>query len=160
MNKIQRTFNKYIGSGLLVIFAIIGICNFNSYGIAWDEPTQRAIGYISWGYVLRMNDKLPTFYDRDYGVAFEMPLVALEKALLIDNHQAFEAHRMRHLASHLFFLIGAFFCFLLVDYLYKNKSLAALAFLFIVLHPRLYAHSFFNSKDIPFMSMFFICFYQ
>ncbi len=159
MNRIRQTLNKYIGSGLLAIFTIIGIWNFSSYGIAWDEPTQRAIGYMSWGYVLRMNDKLPTFYDRDYGVAFEMPLVALEKALLIDNHQAYEAHRMRHLASHLFFLIGAFFCFLLVDYLYRSKWLAALAFLFIVLQPRLYAHSFFNSKDIPFMSMFFICFY-
>lgn len=65
---------------------------------------------------------------------------------------------MRHLVNHLFFLLSAFIFFLLIDYLYNNKLLATIGFLLLVVNPLIYGHSFFNSKDIPCLSMFIICF--
>ena len=70
-----------------------------------------------------------------------------------------QAILIRHFTTHIFFLISALFAYRLVYFLYKNKTLAVIAFFLIVLHPRLYAHSFFNSKDIPFLSMFIISLY-
>jgi hypothetical protein len=43
--------------------------------------------------------------------------------------------------------------------MYNNRLLSGLAFLFLVLHPVIYAHSFFNSKDVPFLSVMIIGFY-
>jgi len=149
--------NNYLGYLLLIVFITLGILNYDKYGISWDEPAQRAIGYVSGGYVLKNDKHLLTYVDRDYGPIFEMSLVAIEKILYLKDTR--DIYLMRHLVGHLFFLTCAFFCFLLVDFLYKNKLLASTAFLLIVLHPKLYAHSFFNSKDIPFASFFFPFFY-
>ena len=66
---------------------------------------------------------------------------------------------LRHFITHLFFLIAAVFAYKSVYFIYKNKTLAVIAFFLFVLHPRLYGHSFFNSKDIPFLSMFMVSLY-
>ena len=53
----------------------------------------------------------------------------------------------RHYATHLFWLGGGFACFLLARRLFGSGPLALLAMLLFLLHPRLYAHAFFNSND-------------
>jgi hypothetical protein len=59
---------------------------------------------------------------------------------------------MRHLANHLFFLLAALGGYVLFYRLFRNKLLACLGFVMLVFSPRIYAHSFFNCKDIPFLS--------
>ena len=149
--------HKYLGLILFVIALIIGVLTYDSYGLSWDDGMQRGTGTVNYNYMFQNDDQLLTWSDRDYGPAYEVLLIVGEKKLgLTDTH---EIYLFRHLATHILFLIGALFCFFLVDLLYKNKMLAALAFLMIVLHPRLYAHSFINTKDIPFLAMFFVSFY-
>ncbi|MBL4734504.1 MAG: glycosyltransferase family 39 protein [Flavobacteriales bacterium] len=148
---------RHLGVILLFTMCVIALFSFDEYGIGWDELRQRETGMINWRYIFSDDPGLLTYQDRDYGVAFELPLVMIEKTFNLTDTR--DVYLMRHLVTHLFFLLGAFFCFKLVDFLYQNKLLATVAFLLIVLHPRLYAHSFFNSKDIPFMSMFVICLY-
>ncbi|MBU0528677.1 glycosyltransferase family 39 protein, partial [bacterium] len=114
-------------------------------------------GTITFDYILSHNQKLLEHSDRDYGVAFELLLIIIEKLLKLSDFR--DIYLMRHLVTHLFFLLGAFFCYKLVDFLYKNKRMATIGFLFIVLHPVICTNSFFNSKDIPFMAMFQICLY-
>ena len=92
-----------------------------------------------------------------YGVGFELPLIFIEKGLGLNNDRSI--YYMRHLAGHLFFLFAAFLFFFLIDYLYKNKLLAALGFLLLVANPLIYSHSFYDSKDVPFLSMYVICYY-
>src|SRR5690554_4886050 len=148
---------NYLGFILFGAALLIGILTYHSYGLSWDDGMQRGTGVENYKYVFENDPSLLTWVDRDYGPAFELLLVIGEKRLeLTDMH---DIYFFRHLVTHIFFLIGALFCFFLVDLLYKNKVLAAMAFLMIVLHPRLYAHSFFNTKDIPFLAMFFISFY-
>jgi hypothetical protein len=153
----QEFATKYSGLALLLFMSAIALLSFKGYGLAWDEPMQRETGLVNYQYVFSDNQDLLTWKDRDYGPAFELPLIAIEKVLNPDNTRT--VFLTRHLATHLFFLMGAFFCFLLIDLLYKNKLLATIGFFMIVLQPRLYAHSFFNSKDIPFMAMFLVSFY-
>jgi hypothetical protein len=150
-------FKKHIGLVLFLIMSTIAIFSYDEYGIGWDEINQRQIGTVNYNYVFSGNQELLTFFDRDYGVAFELPLILIEKAFNLTDTRS--VYLMRHLVTHLFFLLGAFFCFKLIDLLYKDKLLATIGFLLITLHPCLYSHSFFNTKDIPFMSMFIICLY-
>ncbi len=149
--------NQHIGILLLLIMLFIGIVTFDRYGVSWDEPMSRTNGLINCAYIFSDDTRLLTWQDRDYGVAFEVPLVVIEKALNLNDIR--HIYLLRHLMTHLFFLISALYLFLLIDYLYKNKLLATIGFFLLVLNPVIYAHSFFNSKDIPFLSMFIICFY-
>ena len=147
---------------ILVLFAAAGAAVVGDYGVSVDVDGQRRIAAANLEYVLGDDDalsahNLPAPHDRYYGVAFEAPLLLAERALGLDDSRT--AYLLRHYAAHLFWLCGGFACFLLARRLFGSGPLALLAMLLFLLHPRLYAHAFFNSKDVPFLSMFMIALY-
>ena len=142
----------------LAIFAAVGIAVLDDYGVAHDETTQQRIGAASLDYLLGYEYAIIDDHsDRYYGVAFEIPLAAVERLFGAENTRAI--YLSRHLLTHLFFLAAGFFAWLLAYRLFGNRLVALLAMLIFLLHPRLYAHSFFNSKDLPFLSMFMVALY-
>ena len=142
----------------LAAFAIVGVFIFDDYGIGWDEDDQRTIGYASFNYILGDEDALLTHRAiRYYGVAFEIPLIAVERLLRLEDPR--DIFLTRRLIAHVFFLAGGFFAWLLAYRLFGSRLIALLAMLLFLLHPRIYAHSFINSKDVPFLSAFMIALY-
>ncbi len=141
----------------LAAFALAGIAVLDDYGVQADEKWQRFLGQAAIDYALGDGGALPVSPDRYYGVAFEAPLVLVERLLGLTDSRA--VYLSRHLLTHLFFLTGGYFCYLLAYRLFGDRRLALFALLLFLLHPRLYAHSFFNSKDIPFLAMFMIGLY-
>ena len=147
------------GSILCALFLLAGLVLAGDYGILSSEETQRQNARANLDYILGQADGIETFYyhDRVYGVAFELPLLLAEGALgLTDNHQI---HRLRLTLTHLFFILGGYFCYRLAYHIFNNRLIALLALLIFLLHPRIYAHSLFNSKDLPFLSLFAITLY-
>lgn len=154
----------------LTLFLAAGLAVLDDYGVTTDEGTQRYLAIRNLGHVLNAREILAQDETRFYGVAFEflpmlVDLVFLQpdlelrdKVLLIEQALELEDSRAiylsRHLLTHLFFLVGGLFVYLLALRLFRSRLLALLAALLFLLHPRLYAHSFFNSKDIPFLVMF------
>ncbi len=138
----------------LALFLTVGLAVLDDYGVTTDEGYQRTLAIQNLDYVLRASSAFPQNHDKLYGVAFEAPLVLVERALGLKDSRAI--YLSRHLLTHLFFLVGGFFAYLLALRLFRNRWLALLAALLFLLHPRLYAHSFFNSKDIPFLAAFVI----
>jgi hypothetical protein len=63
---------------------------------------------------------------------------------------------MRHLVVFLMFWLGSVFFFLLCRHELKSWKLGILGSTLLILSPRIFAHAFYNSKDIPFMCMFII----
>jgi hypothetical protein len=88
------------------------------------------------------------------GTAFELPLTYLQH--WVQPSHIHKLYEMRHLVTHLFFLIAVFCGYVLSLRLFKAQWVACLAFVMLAFQPRLYAHSFFNSKDLPFLSAFLI----
>lgn len=153
----QLTRSRYAPGILLFIIAvIIGLFSYKDYGISWDEIAQRNMGWVNYNYIVHNDPQLNTFIDRDHGVAFELPLIMIEKILNLTDSR--DVYFMRHFVTHLFFLIGGLFGYILAYRLFKNNLIACLCFIMLVFHPRLYAHSFFNTKDIPLLTMFTISF--
>ena len=142
---------------MLVVFGLLGVWVLDDYGVSVDTRIQRDLAFHNLDYVLGNVESLKQDYHKFYGVAFELPLLLTEIALGLDDIR--DIYLTRHLLSHLFFLTGGFFCYLLAYRLFESRLLAVLALLLFLLHPRIYAHSFFNSKDVPFLSMFMICLY-
>lgn len=159
MNKqtFTKLINKHLGLILFCIMLIIALISFKKYGVSWDESMQHETGIISYNYVFSNDSALLTWHDREYGVAFELPLIMLEKIFHLTDKR--DIYLMRHLVTHLFYLLGCYFIFLIINSLYKNKLLASIGFFLLILHPRIYSHSFFNTKDLPFLSMYIIVIY-
>ena len=140
----------------VAVFALAGIAVVDDFGVSWDEELSRTYAPRVIDYVLGVRD-LPNYVSRYYGVAFEMPLLLVERLLGLTDSR--DVYLMRHLLTHLCFLTGALFCWLLAYRLFGNRWLALFALLLFLLHPRLYGHSFYNDRDIPFLAAFMIALY-
>ena len=141
----------------LTLFLVVGLAVLDDYGVSIDETTQRRIAranldYLANGGIVRFLTELRTDSDKFYGAALEAPMLLAERAFGLDDARGI--HALRHLLTHLCYLTGGLFVYLLARRLFRNRALAVIAMLVFLLHPRLYAHSFFNSKDIPFLAMF------
>ena len=144
-----------------LLFAAVGVAVVDDYGIGWNADAQRRIAEQNLAYIMgdrdALSSRLDHTADRYYGIAFELPLLLAERLLGLTDSR--DIYLSRHLLTHLFFIAGGFFCGLLAWRMFNNRWLALLAMLLFLLHPRLYAHSFFNSKDIPFLALFVISLY-
>ena len=145
---------KGLALGVWALFLITGLAIVDDYGVSWDTGTQRSIAIDTVNYVLHDDPTLlRRAADRFYGAAFEAPLLLLtERALSLEDPR--HVYLARHVLTHLFFLIGGFCCYLLALRLCGDRLVALLVMLLFLLSPRLYAHSFFNSKDPVFASAF------
>ena len=140
---------------LCVIFLIVGLGVLDDYGISWDEEEYRQATKKSFQAVISgTGTGLPKDDVQYYGTAFQWSLLLVERFLGLSDSRTI--YLTRHALGHLFFLLGGLGCYLLAYRLFHNRLLAGFALLLFLLHPRLYAHSFFNGQDIPFASMFML----
>ena len=151
--KINQKLAPYLPGILLFLLAlIVSLITYKEYGMGWDEPTMRGPGLLNFNYMMHgSNDLFKKDVDNHHGAAYELVLIFIEKGLRLKDSR--DIYEMRHIVTHIFFLLSAFCAYVLTLRLFKDKWLASLSFLMIVLNPRLYGHSFINSKDIPFMCM-------
>ncbi len=133
-----------------------------------DEVTHRRMAIANANYIatgstdgLHHRDHRGGLYHRDhryYGVAFDMSLLLLvERAFGLQDSR--HIYLTRHLIMHLFFIAGAFVCGMLAYRTLGSRWAALFAMLMFLLHPRMYAHAFFNVKDIPFAVVLLIALY-
>ena len=145
------------------LFLLVGALALNDYVPAWvDMRAQRAVGHATLDHLgdgEHAFDRLDSAHDRYYGAVFEAPLALVERLLGLEDSLDWDVYRVRFLLTHLFFLAGGGFCYLLALRLFGSRALALLALALFLLHPRLYAHSFINSKDIPFLVAFMVSLY-
>ena len=140
-----------------IVLAAAGAIVLDDYGVPSDEVQQRRIAETNWRYIAR-GAELRNFqiaHNRYYGVAFELPALLAEKALGLDDMR--HVYLLRHAAVHILFLAGALCCALLARRMTGSTFAALLALALFALQPRLYAHAFFNSKDVPALALFAIC---
>ena len=169
---VRRALGRHWGAlGALALFLLAGLSVIDDYGVMMDEAIQRSNIASTMGYVtgkgftgfdfpasISLDDLVERIPDLAlYGSAFEAPLFLAGKIFGIEAERG--VHLSRHLLTHLFFLSGGFFAYLLAYRLSGNRIIALAALTLFLLHPRLYAHSFFNSKDIPFVVLFIISLY-
>ena len=143
--------------GILALALLLGVAAVDDYGVWGDTYAQSAIGEATLRHLAgeRGLNLLWPPEIRLYGPIFETPLAVIERILGRDDSR--RIFLSRYLLSHLFFLAAGFAGYLLALRMFGSRWLALFALLLFLLHPRIYAHSFFNSKDMPFLAMFMIC---
>ena len=143
------------------LFAVAGIAVLDDYGVFWDETDHRRIAvthadYIATGDISSISQDHDIAH-RYYGMALDIPLLLVERAFGLRDTR--DIYLTRHLIMYLFFIAGGFACGMLAYRMLGSRWVALLAMLMFLLHPRLYAHSFFNVRDVPFAAMLLIALY-
>lgn len=136
----------------LVLFLAAGLAVLDDYGVALDENLHRNVWAQTLRYIQGDRGALPSDHHKFYGTAFQAPLSLVERAFGLEDGRG--VYLFRHLFTHLFYLSGGIFAYLLARGLFGARPLALIAMLLFLLHPRLYAHSFINGQDSPFFVMF------
>ena len=143
--------------GILALALLLGVVAADDYGVWADTLDMRAIGEATLRHLAGESGftLIPAPEVRLYGPIFEAPLALVERILGRDDSRSI--YLFRYLLTHLFFLISGFAGYLLAWRMFGNRWLALFVLLLFLLHPRIYANSFFNPKDMPFLAMFMIC---
>lgn len=153
------------------VFLLLGISIVPNYGVSTDEWNNRLNGAVSFKYiygilspekamadpVLKDIPPLHEFYDRDYGVVFDLPLFTVEWLFGLTGTSA--SVYLRHYFIFLLFFAATVFFYRLLYSRFRSVWISLTGVLFLVLCPRIFAHAFFNIKDLAFLSIFLIGFY-
>lgn len=181
IKKINTSFEIKPSLVVLTFFSIYFVCGLfvvPDYGISWDESAERMHGFISGNYILEkilptdlysklLNQTINTKFshlenieipkllehsDRAYGVFLELPLAFLET--LIKFEEIKNVYLFRHYVIFIIFYISIIYFYKYLNFFFKNKYLALIGCISLILCPRIFSQSFYNSKDIIFLSFF------
>jgi 4-amino-4-deoxy-L-arabinose transferase-like glycosyltransferase len=140
-----------------VLLLLTGLLIFKDYGICWDEPVHEWRGRAFLNYVLHGDQRLiENRVERNYGTFPDIILAVIQK---LAKHDSRTQYLIRHLIFFLIFCLGVWFFFLIGSKIFGRWEIALLGCLMLVLSPRIFAHSFYNPKDIPLMTAVIVAFY-
>ena len=156
-----------------VAYLLVGLFTYKDYGISIDEVAERTTGAVTlhhldekYGTHLLKNTpnfegfrqiKFEEYPDRIYGVLFTAPAVYLEGLLNIGaNGDMGEIYRFRHLLNFIVVYLGTIAVYLLAARRFSDWRWGLLCSLMLILSPRFFAESFYNSKDLVLMAFFAI----
>ena len=154
----------------LIIFLGLGIYSSINIGITHDEFHDYYVYESNKNYIL--NKFFGTNYDttyltgisKFYGSGFHYISSFIEpfsKNIFFSNSQA-ELTKIllsKHISVFLFFLCSGLILKKIIKILTGNELQAQISTIFYLVYPYLLGHSFFNIKDIPFLTVWIICTY-
>ena len=162
---------------IILFFAALlaaGYILHKDYGISLDEESTRFHGIVSLNYIceiffpnqkfeFQINNSIPKLLQyefNEYGVFFEILLIAIIE-ILFENKNFTEIFYNRHFLNHFLFLISVFCFYFLCKDIFKNKLYSFFGSAILYTSPRIFAQSFYNDKDLVFLSFFvFLIFFS
>ena len=167
-NKLQNYLTVSI---FFLLFFLVGTYIYDSYGISLDEEGTRAHGFMTLKYIYEVFfptqvsvidsyitvPKLSDFFSKDHGAFLDTIFAFIEINYDFDQSKTF--YLIRHYICFIIFFIGVYFFYLLAKFKFNDWRIGILASAFLVLSPRIFAESFYNNKDLAFMSLFIISLY-
>lgn len=138
-----------------------GLCIYRDFGSYIDEFTNHYFGVTWYKYAHAVIaehaplGQLPAITQHDivHGPVVEMVLAWIESHVpscaVIRNFVFF-----RHAATWVIFCLGVMSFYFLARRLFASRRLGLLAAFFLVLHPRIFSHAFYDSVDIPLLALY------
>lgn len=151
-------FDLFLKNYILIFFVaylMIGVVAFDDYGISIDESYEMQTARITINYVQGTSDRLLKYEDRHYGALFSIPL-EYAAAIFQDSREIF---LFRHFATFLFFYFSVVVFYFTLRKLNFNKGSSLIGVAALILQPHIFANSFYNSKDIPFLGLSILAFF-
>ena len=172
LSNLKKTKNLEISTVFLLycIFLTIGFISFKDYGISVDEWELREHGFSYLIYIceiffketaanIKNIEHFPKLSDYfgTHGPIFNVLTAFIEYFFNITDSR--NHYLMRHYTNNLVFIIGNFYFYLLVKQRFNDWKCGIIGAIFLFCSPRIFAESFYNHKDIVFLSLFIISLY-
>ena len=165
------TLEKSIVFLFFLSFFLLGLNIFKDYGISIDEDNLRMVGFLSLetvsnffsfeNFSIKLEEIIKdnsSAHPRDEvstsGIIFDLPMSLIE--YLFDLKDSRSHFLLRHFFTFFIFYISVYFFYIIIKKKYNSYFLALIGCLFLIISPRIFANSFYNSKDIIFMSLLII----
>ena len=155
----------------LLLLLVLGLAVYPDYGVSWDEPIVVDYGMMLRNYIVAGDPEFTTAFDRYHGSLIPMLLAFFDSWM--GDASSKERYLYHHLFNFLFFWSGLCALFALGRKRWgeggKENTIrswlcrdgwALCLVLFLFLSPRIFAHSFYNCKDIPFLSLYVMSLYS
>lgn len=152
----------YFLSGLILSINV-GITHDESHGLyVWELNKNKLSNYFfSTDYDVSDLDT----YHSYYGIGFyifadtfgSLINMILESFSLLDESNVLLS---KHTSVFVFFVLSALYFRKIIYLITQDKTFSNLTTIFYLVYPYLFGHSFFNFKDVPFMSIWLLCTYQ
>lgn len=140
---------------VFLIFFIIGVAVHRDYGVSADEPALRKFGIDAFAYLFRDG---PIPMQQDWGFfnpVIQVVMRGIELAFGLTDGA--DIWFMRHFVTFLMFFATIVLFYKIARLRYRDWKLPLLGAVMFMLSPRLFAHGFYNPKDIPAMFFFALC---
>jgi hypothetical protein len=166
----RERWTKYLPVLVFLLYFLLGMGVHKDYGLSWDEPISRLNGWVSLSHVVKKVNQqtqeakfkdtfeLHSYVDRDYGVAIELPLAAAEHFFGMKEDR--KVYQFRHAITFTLCFLGGLAVYSMARRRYESMGVGLLALGIYVFSPRLFAESFYNSKDMVFMAAFAIAMFS
>lgn len=141
-------------------YLVAGIFMFRDIGLSWDEDLNRIgtalpeFNFIFHGDKARMLESSEKYH----GPSLELLLLSAERLTGVKDSR--QIYLLRHFITFFFFWLSAICMFLLTRKIFRNDKIGLVCVCIYVLSPRLFGESFYNSKDIGFLSFFTVSLYS
>jgi len=172
MDLLHNTFNfKEIAARTQILFLFLmlvaGFLGCRDYGISWDENTQRNSGIVFFNHFQQKLNihlisipatvpNLKDYQDKEFGAVFEVFIFGLERLFGFSDYK--NVFLFRHFVNFVFFWFGIIVFSSIIRKRFTNDYFPIIGCLILFLHPRIFAESFYNSKDIILMVFFIFSF--
>ncbi len=172
----QNNLIKIVTFFLFSIFFIVGLFTFRDYGMSVDEEFHRASGFYWLNYILSFTpfENLKSYVEEllnaprgytvpkvetnlPYGVVFDLPMAFFEAVLKINETKNY--YYFRHFINFFLFFISSVYFFKILLKRFSSYQIPLIGTLFYILSPRIYGDSFYNNKDVIFLSLLVIAIY-
>lgn len=168
--KYFQIFKKNYFYLFIVCFTFIGAYLALNTGITHDEYHDLFVWRANQNLIL--NNLFNSNYDVSYltggnvyygsgfhYVSFIIEFFSSQIPIISNLDELTKLLLLKHLTVFLFFVTSGFFIRKILKCITHNNTVSNLGTIFYLLYPYLLGHSFFNIKDIPFLSVWYICTY-
>ena len=167
INKFIKEINLKFNIIIIMLFSILfilGLYIFKDYGLTLDDEYYRQNGIFFLEYIKEflLNKNFEHTNINIYKnvnmstspVIYDLFLAFLSQALNFNSSK--EIYELSHLLNFTIFFISLIYFYKLLLQIFKDRIYSILGVLLIVFSPRIFAESFYNTRDILFMSLFII----
>jgi hypothetical protein len=150
---------RHLAKYFFTLYLLAGLFLFRDIGFSWDEEINRVgTALPEYNFVFHgERDALIKSSEKYHGPSYELLLLSAEH--LAGTTDTRSIYFLRHFITFFFFWLSSVFLFLLASKIFRDDRTALFCVLMYVLSPRIFGESFYNSKDLGFLSFFTISLY-
>jgi hypothetical protein len=142
------------------IFILIGLFIYKDYGVSGDEQIDYVRGQINYnrfsGGSLAEFQQGCQYHDT---ICYYPPFFSMLLYWYAPTGDSQAIYWRRHQLTFAFFVLAVFIFFLVGKKIFKDWKMGLLGTMFLIISPRIFAHSFYNPKDIPCLGAYVIAMY-